>query len=121
MSPANRKIVIGAALAAVLAAGGAGIAAAAGGPGTTGDDDEAALTGSELERASRVALDASRAFGEGGTVTGTEGPGEEPYYEVEVSLADGTEIDFDLDSSFAVVGTPEVEGRDDAGNDTGED
>jgi hypothetical protein len=113
MSPATRKIVIGAALAAVLAGGGAGIAAAAGTPGASGDDDEAALTGSTLEQASQAALEASRAFGEGGRVIGTEGPDEEPYYEVDVTLADGTQIDFDIDSSFAVVGTPEVEGQDD--------
>ena len=113
MRPTTRKAVIGGAFAAVLAGGGAGIAAAAGGPGTAGDDDEPALTGSELEQANQAALEASRAFGEGGRVTGTEGTGEEPYYEVDVTLADGTQIDFDLDSSFAVVGTPEVEGQDD--------
>lgn len=114
MSPPTRKwMVIGAALAAVLAGGGAGIAAAAGTPSASGDDDEAALTGSTLEQASQAALAASRAYGEGGRVTGTEGADEEPYYEVDVTLADGSQIDFDLDSSFAVVGTPEVEGQDD--------
>jgi hypothetical protein len=113
MRPTTRKAVLGGALAAALASGGAGIAAAAGGPGTAGDDDEPALTGAELGRASRAALEASRAFGEGGRVTGTEGTGEEPYYEVDVTLTDGTQIDFDLDSSFTVVGMPEVEGQDD--------
>jgi len=118
MSPTPRKIVVGGAFAAVLAGGGGGIAAAAADPRTT-DDDEIALTGTDLERASRAALEASRAFGAGGTVTGTESPGEEPYSEVDVTLSDGTRIDFDLDSTFAVVGPPEVEGHDLGGHHVG--
>jgi hypothetical protein len=107
MTPTSEKIMI-AALSAVVA-GGAGIAAA-GGPGGVVDDGEPPLTGAVLERASEVALEASRAYGQGGRVTGSEGPDEEPHYEVDVTLADGTEIEFDLDESFTVVGTPEFEG-----------
>ena len=126
MSPTTRKFLIGAAVGAAVLVGGAGIAAAAGGPDLgTGDDDEPALTGSALERASAAALEASREYGEGGTVTSTEGADEEPYYEVTVTLPDGTEVDVDVDAeSFTVLGTPEVEGQDDeAGevDDSGQD
>lgn len=114
MRPTRKRLVIGVAFAAVLA-GGAGIAVAGGPDGGASDDDEPALTGEALDRASRAALDASRAYGEGGRVTETEGADEEPYYEIDVTLPDGTLIDFDIDAeTFTVVGTPEVEGQDDA-------
>jgi hypothetical protein len=115
MSPRSRKLVVGGLLAAALAAG-VGVAAAAG-PGVVpgaGDDDEAPLTGETLDKASAAALDAAAEFGGGGAVTSTEGPGEETSYEVEVTLADGTVVAVDLDASFTVLGTPEVEGQDDA-------
>jgi hypothetical protein len=121
MSPATRKLVIGGAFAAVLAAG-VGVAAA--GPSAVpgaGDDDEPALSGETLDRASAVALDVAAQYGKGGTITGTEGPDEETSYEVEVTLADGTVVDVDLDQSFTVLGTPEVEGQDDAAGEPNDD
>ena len=59
----------------------------------------APITGDALARASETAL----AHAGGGTVTGTEVGDEESYYEVEVTLDDGTQIDVQLDESFAVV------------------
>jgi hypothetical protein len=118
MNPTRTKLVLAAAFAAVLG-GGVGVAAAGGGPalGSGHGDDEPALTGPTLDRASAVALSAAARYGPGGTVTGTEISDDGPYYEVEVTLADGRKVDVDLDRSFAVVGTPEVEGHD---HDSGE-
>ena len=73
----------------------AGIAIAAG-----GRDDNKPITDSALARASAAALD----FTGGGQVTGTEIGDEEGYYEVEVTRADGSQVDVHLDSAFNVVG-----------------
>ena len=87
--------------AAVLAAGGIGAGVA-----MAGSDDDAAegpdtpITGTDLDRASRVALDH---VGEG-TVTETEEGDEESYYEVEVTKDDGDQVDVQLDRDFNVVG-----------------
>ena len=54
-----------------------------------------------IEKASAAALDH---LGEG-TVTDTEVGDEESYYEVEVTLDDGRQIDVQLDEDFNVVGT----------------
>jgi hypothetical protein len=96
------------AAAAVVAAvamigAGLGIAGAAG-----GDDDESPITGDALERASAAALEHT---GEG-RVTETEVGDEESYYEVEVTLDDGTQVDVQLDEDFNVVGD-EADGADD--------
>jgi uncharacterized membrane protein YkoI len=107
---------------AALAGGGAAIAGAAGSPGdtptaslATSADDEAPgarddesgrddgegtpVTGSELDRASAVALDATG----GGQVTGSEKNDEEGYYEIEVTRDDGTEVDVHLDRHLNVL------------------
>jgi hypothetical protein len=45
-----------------------------------------------------------------GRVTGTETGDEDSYYEVEVTLPDGRQVDVQLDESFALVGSlPDVE------------
>lgn len=59
------------------------------------------ITGADLDRASAVALE----FTGEGQVTATEIEDEESYYEVEVTLDDGSEVDVQLDESFDVVGT----------------
>jgi uncharacterized membrane protein YkoI len=89
--------VIAAVVIVVLAIGGAAIAGAAGG----GDDDgtDKAITGTALDRASAVALDHTG----GGKVTGTEVNDEEGAYEVEVTRADGSQVDVHLDRSFKVI------------------
>ena len=83
---------------AVLATGGAAIAGATG-----GDDDgsDRAITGGALERASQAALEETG----GGKVTETEAGDEESYYEVEVTKADGSQVDVQLDRDFRVVGS----------------
>jgi uncharacterized membrane protein YkoI len=86
-----------AAATAVAAGTGAGIAAANGG----GDDHEAPITGDALDRASAAAL----AETGGGRVTETEVGDEESYYEVEVTLDDGSQVDVQLDRDFDVVGS----------------
>lgn len=102
-----KRVVIGAAAIAALAAGGAAIAGAAGG----GDDgDERPITGTALERASAAAL----AHAGGGEVTGTELGDEGGPYEIEVTRADGSDVDVHLDESFEVIDT-EADERDAAG------
>ena len=59
------------------------------------------ITGDALARASEAAL----AFTGGGTVTATEVGDEESLYEVEVTLADGSQTDVQLDQNFVVVGS----------------
>jgi hypothetical protein len=64
------------------------------------DDGEGTpITGEALTKASQAAL----AFTGGGTVTGTEVGDEESLYEVEVTLADGSQVDVQLDQNFVVV------------------
>ena len=64
------------------------------------DDGEGTpITGEALTKASQAAL----AFTGGGTVTGTELGDEESLYEVEVTKADGSQVDVQLDQNFAVV------------------
>jgi uncharacterized membrane protein YkoI len=69
------------------------------------DDDEfdtetGPITGADLERASEAAL----AHTGEGRVTDTEVEDEESYYEVEVTLDDGSQVDVQLDEDFNVVG-----------------
>ena len=93
----SRKIALGLALAGGAVAIGGGVAMASGG----GDDHEAPITGADLERASAAAL----AHTGEGRVTETEVGDEDSYYEVEVTLDDGSQVDVQLDESFAVVGS----------------
>jgi uncharacterized membrane protein YkoI len=97
----NMKLAL-AAGAAALVAGGFGVAAASGGADADSDEGpDVAITGEALERASEAAL----AETGGGRVTGTEVGDEESYYEVEVTLEDGSQVDVQLDESFHVVGS----------------
>ena len=91
--------ITGAAVAAVLVVGGAGLAIADPFDGPFGTDGP--LTGSALDKASAAALDAVGS----GTVTDTEaGDDNDAHaYEVEVTLADGTDVDVALDKAFAVL------------------
>ena len=89
------KLAIGIAAAALVAAVGAGVALA----GSDDDATERSITGSALEKASAAALEHT---GEG-TVSETEVGDEESYYEVEVTLADGSQVDVQLDRDFNVV------------------
>jgi hypothetical protein len=93
-----KGVVIAIAAVAVLAVGGAAIAGAASG----GDDDgtDRPITGQALDRAKAAALDATG----GGQVTETEVGDEEGAYEVEVTRADGSQVDVHLDKGFHVLG-----------------
>ncbi|MGH3023241.1 MAG: hypothetical protein ACRDNI_06255 [Gaiellaceae bacterium] len=94
----THRIAVVVALVVGLLAIGGGAAIAAG-----GDDDatERPITGSALARAEAAAL----AHTGEGRVTGTEVGDEESYYEVEVTLDDGSQVDVQLDESFDVVGS----------------
>ena len=92
----STKLLIAGAAVVGIAAGGTGLAVAG-----TSDDDEQPITGPALERASAVALE----FTGEGRVSDTEVGDEDSYYEVEVTLDDGSEVDVQLDEDFNVVGS----------------
>lgn len=91
----RRKMLATSAAAAVLGIVGSAALAQSGGV-----DSDTPITGPALDEASRTALDH---LGEG-RVTQTEVGDEDSYYEVEVTLDDGSEVDVQLDREFRVVG-----------------
>jgi uncharacterized membrane protein YkoI len=101
----TRLIKVGAAVVIVGALAGGGVAW-----GTADDDDatQKPITGSALDKAKAAAL----AHTGEGKVTETEVGDEESYYEVEVTLDNGRQVDVQLDESFNVVGS-ENDGRGD--------
>ena len=101
------KLIIGALVAAGAIALGVTLV------GATGSDSEAPITGQELEKASKAALEHTG----GGEVTETELGDEESYYEVEVTMDDGTIVDAQLDSDFNVVGSESDQGEDEEDED----
>jgi hypothetical protein len=102
----TRKVGVIAAIVVGLGAVGGGVAIAAGG----GDDDatDKPITGAALEQAKAAALASTGQ----GRVTGTEVGDEESYYEVEVTLDNGSQVDVQLDRNFKVVGS-ENDGQED--------
>jgi hypothetical protein len=98
----KRKLAVIGALVLVAGAVSAGFAIAAGG-------DEQPLTGSQLEKATKAALEHTR----GGTIVETEADGDGAPYSVEVRLDDGSEVEVELDENFNVVGS---EADDDGAN-----
>ncbi len=110
MSNRRKSGLIAVAAAAALGGGGAAIAGAAG-----GDDDasDRAITGPSLDRAGAAALNHTG----GGRVTETEIGDEEGAYEVEVTRADGSQVDVHLDSGFKVLGSAADGEADGAGDD----
>lgn len=104
------KIAVGAGAvvgAAALLSG--GLAQADSGDGSDPGETETPITGAALDQASAAAL----AYTGEGTVTGTEVGDEESYYEVEVTLDDGSAVDVQLDEAFGVVeSTPDNESGD---------
>ena len=91
----SRKVLLIAALIVVVGAVSAGFAIAAAG------GDEQPLTGSTLEKAKAAAL----AHTGGGTVTETESGDDGAAYSVEVQLADGHQVEVNLNSNFEVIGS----------------
>ena len=92
MQPKTRIAI--AVVAVIVIGGGAGIAAAA-----SSGDSETPITGTDLQQASQVAF---KHTGQG-RVTGTEVGDEESYYQIEVTLDDGTQVDVQLDKAFNFV------------------
>jgi uncharacterized membrane protein YkoI len=105
----KKRVTFVAAAIAVVAAVAAGFAAAG-----SRDDHEQPITGSALVRASEAALAETGK----GRVTETEVGDEDAYYEVEVTLPDGSEVDVHLDRSFAVVSSA-ADADDSDGDETG--
>jgi hypothetical protein len=106
------KLAVGGALAVVvLAVSSVAIAGAAG-----GDDDgsDTAITGQALDRASAAALEHTG----GGKVTETEAGDEEGAYEIEVTRADGSQVDVHLDKDFNVTSDAADDESDDGGSDS---
>ena len=104
----NKKLAVAGLVVVVGGAAGAGAVIAR----QAGDGPDVAITGDALARASEAAL----AHTGGGRVTETEVGDEESYYEVEVTLDDGTQVDVQLDRDFDVV-SDERDGTDDEGAD----
>ncbi len=96
MKRSTRIAIAGA--VAVVALGTAG-AVAVGASQNDDDETDTPIVGADLQRASDAAL----AHTGQGRVTGTEVGDEESYYEVEVTLDDGKQVDVQLDKSFHVV------------------
>jgi hypothetical protein len=94
ISTTRRRLVAAAAVLAIAAIAGAGLAF-----GMASGDDEHPITGPALQRASEAALEHTG----GGRVTETEAGDEESYYEVEVTLDDGSQVDVQLDENFNVL------------------
>ena len=89
------KTRIAIAVAAIIViGGGAGIAAAA-----TAGDSETPITGTDLQQASQVAL----AHTGQGRVTSTEAGDEDSYYQIEITLDNGSQLDVQLDKDFHFV------------------
>lgn len=82
----------------------------------SGADSDTPITGPALESATQAALDHIGS----GEVTETEVGDEESFYEVEVTLPDGSQVDVQLDQAFSVVGT-EADDADDADEPGGPD
>lgn len=66
----------------------------------TNEGPDVSITGTALERASAAAL----AYKGEGRVTETEVGDEEGYYEVEITLDNGSQVDVHLDENFNVLG-----------------
>ena len=116
MKKRTKLIVAGASVVAV-AAGGVGVAMATGGGEDQAEGPDTAITGSALDKAKAAALESTGQ----GTVTETEIGDEESYYEVEVTLDDGSQVDVQLDHHFNVVGSSADSETDSAADEAGGD
>ena len=86
----------------VTAVGAAAVAIGTGIAVAQPDDGEGTpITGDALTKASQAAL----AFTGGGTITATEAGDEESFYQVEVTKADGSVTDVNLNQDFMIVGS----------------
>ncbi len=109
-----RRSYLAVAVAAVVVIG----AAAIGGVAVAGNGDDEPLTGTTYDRAVAAALE----FTGGGVVTETEIGDDGAAYEVEIRLDDGSQVEVQLDESFAVLGSePDDDGPDGEDDDDGDD
>jgi hypothetical protein len=108
MKRKTRMIIVAATAGVAASVIGGGVAL--GGPA---GDDETPITGPARARAEAAAL----AYTGGGRVTGTETGDEESYYEVEVTMPDGGQVDVQLDENFVVVGSETDDRDDESGHD----
>jgi uncharacterized membrane protein YkoI len=95
----RRKTFLAAAIVTLAAFGGVALASGDDSAEDTAEGLDLAITGDAFEKASQAALDH---LGEG-QVTDTEVGDEESYYEVEVTLDDGSQVDVQLGEDFNVV------------------
>ena len=106
----KRRSIVASAVAAIVVGG----ATVAGGVAVANNGDDEPLSGATYDQAVAAAL----AHTGGGTVTETEIGDGDAAYEVEVRLADGSQIEVQLDESFAVISS---EADDDGPSDTEDD
>ena len=106
----RRTLIITVASVGLIAAAAVGTAVAAG--AMDDDENQQPITGDALTKASAAAL----AYTGGGKVTETEVGDEDSYYEVEVTLDSGKQVDVQLDENFNVV-----KGMPDSESDSGDD
>jgi uncharacterized membrane protein YkoI len=112
MDPRMRWL-LGAALALGIVGAGVGVGLAQSGPASDGQtesgeieenegtDSDQHLTGEDRQRAEAAALESVG----GGTVTEVEAGDDGAAYGVEIRLANGSQVEVQLDSSFNVTGT----------------
>jgi hypothetical protein len=108
----NRKWLAGGVVAVLAVGVGAGAVIA-----KQVADSDTPITGPALNQASDAAL----AFTGEGRVSATEVGDEESYYQVEVTLNDGSQVDVQLDESFKVVGSKHEGADHDGADDSGDD
>lgn len=94
MNRRTTRWVVGGTVALAFLGGGAALAVA------TGVDDDRPLVGSDLQRATRAALEHTG----GGTVIETEVGDDGAAYGVEIRLPDGSVVEVALDAGFQVIG-----------------
>jgi len=95
--------VLGGAVATVALTAGASMASGVGGD----NGSDARITGEALTKASALALQRTG----GGRVTATELGGDESYYQVEVTQADGRQVDVQLDKDFNILSSKADDGK----------
>ena len=106
MKHRTKMIIIGATVAAsaavpaIASAGGNGDGAG-GADGSDAREGDVPITGTDLEKATAAAL---AHVGEG-RVTATEVGDEESYYEIEITLDDGRQLDVQLNEQFEFAGS----------------
>jgi len=101
----NSKIVavLGGVAATIALTAGVGMASGVGGD----NGSDVPITGEALTKASALALQRTG----GGRVTATELGGDESYYQVEVTRADGRQVDVQLDKDFNILSSKVDDGK----------